>query len=288
MSLKTRIARKKKKTIQIMKTWIQLQLIILFLLHLLLVPVSTKTQESHKTNALIDTQSEQICILCVSGVMIFQNYARDYQNNSYDQALIHICDNFSKTSSLDHICQAVTSLFGQKLVDMLTSSSSSDNNNIIREKFCENLQFCSGKCRLYEEPTFVQIPQKEENCEQITTKNLKSGINFKNSNENSNSKAVVDMWWSKIREVYNSHESISEADLDHDGFSSSKFKTFRGTDWNGCDCDEKNPEIYPGRKINPSNDTSLGKFLIIFFCLKFYSNFHLIFLKFCLILFNFY
>ena len=46
---------------------------------------------------------------------------------------------------------------------------------------------------------------------------------------------------------------------DHDGdyFATEQAKTLRGSDWRGTDCDDKQNDVYPGRKVNSADDDSV-------------------------------
>ncbi len=45
--------------------------------------------------------------------------------------------------------------------------------------------------------------------------------------------------------------------VDDDGDHFSTIETLRGTDWRGRDCDDKNPNVYPGRKTTTSSDANV-------------------------------
>jgi hypothetical protein len=58
-----------------------------------------------------------------------------------------------------------------------------------------------------------------------------------------------------IHRLTENHLPIS--DIDADGFSTIPNRGLRGSHWRGADCDDKNTDVYPGRKVSTSNDPTI-------------------------------
>lgn len=147
----------------------------------------------------------------------------DFVNNQF-------CELFP--SEIKLVCKiAIVNIYGPAIIDGIKNNKNGD-------QICKELQLCTRQeCSLAPPRQFTTSHMSEMI---ISNAIIKAQIAFKDSN-------ILD-WISDIIDKIKNKKPI--IDFDDDNFTSS-MKGLRGSNWRGKDCNDFDPNIYPGRKANP-------------------------------------
>ncbi|KAJ4458831.1 putative Acyloxyacyl hydrolase [Paratrimastix pyriformis] len=167
------------------------------------------------------------CFLCTVFVNVAQQFTEIHEMSG-EQALLTFCKRLP--TGTQSACAAFVKLAGDDLAKLIEADLSPD-------RVCRHLGSCDAypKCELFPQPT---------SSNKQTGPMPKVQINGWNP------------WKWLMAEMERVFQDRDPAQDDDDDLFSGSSATLRGYDWRGRDCNDKDPNIYPGNAI-PSADPSL-------------------------------
>ena len=135
-------------------------------------------------------------------------------------------------------------VFGPKIIDNLDKKYSGD-------RVCKELGFCTGKCQLFPEtPADLASPFDVSKAPPNPLAAFGQGLGSTGMPAICNL-TVLKPICDAIYGFANDNKPLDDVDVD--GFS--PIDTLRGADWRGKDCNDKDADIHPGRKVVDSDRT---------------------------------
>lgn len=203
---------------------------VIVLLAFLLVGASAWTTKLGRDPT--ETMKGLKCAICTATLELTTQYLVLHPEPVSDFVRNHLCQLFNETA-MNFFCNQMIYFFGDTAVAMLLNQSNADT-------ICQTLMLCENpSCRI--RPTGV------------LEQNLEASQSFKPTFKPGVEKLDFDPW-AFLQELLD-HLSVKHLPLlDGDGDRYSIYPTLRGYMWRGKDCDDSDPNIYPGRKENPYPD----------------------------------
>jgi acyloxyacyl hydrolase len=185
------------------------------------------------------------CVECTLLVRVLE-VASVNDEKPIDTIVDDLCSLFGKGGyrDIELVCKETWAIFGPTIVRRIAEGANPDS-------ICRDISFCSASdsCRLLPSESGAQryTPPTDDTLTEgrLRYTELRS--------------RAADVLSSKISEIVWPWERVIDhmpaEDFDGDAFS--VLETLRGGDWRGKDCDDTNPNVYPGRKnssMGPNTD----------------------------------
>lgn len=169
------------------------------------------------------------CALCTATIDISVQYLALHPEPINDFVNDHLCQLFSEPA-MKFFCNSMVYLFGDTVVQMVLNRTSSDD-------ICQQLYFCENpRCRI--RPTGV------------LSGHVYASPDYEPKAQVGDKKLDFDPW-EFLKELieYFTVRHLPLLDGDRDHFST--YPVLRGYYWRGKDCNDRDGNIYPGRRTNP-------------------------------------
>ncbi len=171
------------------------------------------------------------CVACTVLLGNVEKYAEIHSLNIDTFLMNDFCKLFK--GEIRTTCQTVIGQYGPEILDSLLNHTSPD-------KICRDIKKCTNpECNLYKNANRTKVTFSSDLPKYLETPMTESAI---------------DPWkWLKdiIDKLGDKHLPVADFDGDYFGSMDAEL---RGYNWRGKDCNDLNPNIYPGRKVNPSGN----------------------------------